>query len=163
MKVVLAIDDSPYSRSMIEKIAKRHWPPDTEFKILTVIEPVAFEEFGKGKWSDVIKEAVDRRKKVITCLCNEMRKMLQDKLPDVRVHFEIREGSPKHHIIDAATEWSADKIVIGAHGKGVCPRFILGSVSRSVASHAPCTVEIVRAHSATTPAHDLVKTASAQT
>lgn len=155
MKVLVAIDDSSYSRSMIEAVAHRHWPEDTEFKILSVIEPVSFEEFGKGRWADVIEEALKRRKKTISTLCTDARKMLLSKLPQANIHFEIREGSPKEQIIDAAAEWSADKIVVGAHGRGVCPRFILGSVSRSVASHAPCSVEIVRTSNTSIPVPEL--------
>lgn len=162
MKVLVAIDDSPYSLSMIEAVAKRHWPRDTEFKILSVIEPVSYEEFGKGRWADVIEEALKRRTKIVTAMCTEVRNKLLAEIPQANIHFDIRQGSAKEKIIDAAAEWSADKIVVGAHGRGVCPRFILGSVSRSVAAHAPCSVEIIRTDFIKAPTPELVASTSRQ-
>ena len=163
MKVIVAIDDSPYSHKVVEKVARRHWPRDTEFRVLTVVEPVTLEEYGKGKWGEVIAEVVDRRKHEALGLCDHARQKLQSHIPDCIVHYEVREGSPKAQIVDAAVEWSADKIIVGAHGKGVCPRFLLGSVSRAVAAHAPCSVEIVRAKALLEPAQDTCKAATEKT
>jgi nucleotide-binding universal stress UspA family protein len=53
------------------------------------------------------------------------------------------EGDPRQTIVDSAREWHADLIVMGSHGKKGFER-MLGSVSDSVARHAPCSVEIVR-------------------
>jgi len=47
-------------------------------------------------------------------------------------------------IIDEAKEWGADLILLGTHGRHGIKRFILGSVARIVATHAPCSVEVVR-------------------
>jgi hypothetical protein len=38
----------------------------------------------------------------------------------------------------------ADLIVVGSHGYRALERFLLGSVSQSVVSHAACSVEVVR-------------------
>jgi K+-sensing histidine kinase KdpD len=56
----------------------------------------------------------------------------------------LKEGDPKSRIIDLATEWHADLIVLGSHGRKSLNRFLMGSVSEAVARHAPCSVEIVR-------------------
>ncbi|MBI4532816.1 MAG: universal stress protein, partial [Candidatus Melainabacteria bacterium] len=148
---------------VVEKVARRHWPRDTEFRVLTVVEPVTLEEYGKGKWGEVIAEVVERRKHEALNLCDQARQKLTGHIPDSIVHYEVREGSPKAQIVDAAIDWSADKIVIGAHGKGVCPRFLLGSVSRAVAAHAPCSVEIIRAKSVVQPALGQDKAATEKT
>jgi nucleotide-binding universal stress UspA family protein len=55
----------------------------------------------------------------------------------------LRDGDPRRTIVDCAREWHADLIVIGSHGRKGLDR-VLGSVSDSVARHAPCSVEIVR-------------------
>ena len=47
-------------------------------------------------------------------------------------------------ILDVAEEWGADLIVVGSHGYRALKRFLLGSVSHSVVSHAKCSVEVVR-------------------
>lgn len=144
MKVIVAIDDSPYSEWVIDTITKRHWAANTEFRILNVVEPVHLEELGKGKWIDVVQQSLKRREDAARQHCEEAREKLKLQIPDSIVHFELRHGAPREEIIKAATEWSADKVVLGAHGRNICPRFILGSVSRAIATHAPCSVEIIR-------------------
>ncbi|SFH56934.1 universal stress protein [Planctomicrobium piriforme] len=47
-------------------------------------------------------------------------------------------------IVDAAAREQVELIVLGARGLGAVSRFLLGSVSDSVAKHAPCSVLVVR-------------------
>ncbi len=141
MRVVIAIDESPYSKDVVSAVAKRSWPADTEFKILTVLEPI---EDLDGDFEELICQTEEKRKKQCQKLCEKIRQRLEVQVPGSIIHFELRNGRPHCEIIDAATEWSADKILLGAHGKDACPHLLLGSVSRAVATHAPCTVEIVR-------------------
>jgi nucleotide-binding universal stress UspA family protein len=53
-------------------------------------------------------------------------------------------GEPRGVILDTAKDWRADLIVVGSHGKRGLDRFLLGSVSESVAIHATCSVQVVR-------------------
>jgi nucleotide-binding universal stress UspA family protein len=53
-------------------------------------------------------------------------------------------GSPRSAILDEAERWGADLIVLGSHGYRGWQRFLLGSVSQAVVSHAKCSVEVVR-------------------
>jgi nucleotide-binding universal stress UspA family protein len=53
-------------------------------------------------------------------------------------------GSPRQAILEEAERWGADLIVVGSHGYGVWDRLLLGSVSNAIATHAACSVEIVR-------------------
>ncbi|HEY2972019.1 MAG TPA: universal stress protein [Pyrinomonadaceae bacterium] len=63
---------------------------------------------------------------------------------ELAVEMAVRHGDPRSVIIDEATEWQADLIVIGSHGYTGIKRLLLGSVAQSVVSHAPCSVEVVR-------------------
>jgi nucleotide-binding universal stress UspA family protein len=53
-------------------------------------------------------------------------------------------GAPHRRIVEVADEWGADLIVVGSHGYRMWERVLLGSVSQSVATHAKCSVWIVR-------------------
>ena len=57
---------------------------------------------------------------------------------------EIKDGHAKDVILNEAEKWGADLIVLGSHGYSGFERFLLGSVSHAVATHAHCSVEIVR-------------------
>jgi nucleotide-binding universal stress UspA family protein len=143
MKAIVALDDSPMSAKLVESIISRQWPEHTEFKILTILEPFCLaeeiEEFSKS-----LTKIYEKRLEQATKHCQQVREKLESKLPGVKVHMDIRQGSAPAQIVDAAVEWSADKILMGAHSRDICPHNLLGSVSRRVSGHSPCSVEIVR-------------------
>ena len=144
MKVIIAVDESAYGKKIIETIAHRKWQPDTAFRIISVVEPVSWEEVENENWADLSKRMFEKRKKNATKLCLELKKLLEAQHPDCTVHVDVREGNPRKEIIEAAIDWMADKILIGAHGHDLCDRFVWGGVSRAVTVAAPCSVEVVR-------------------
>jgi nucleotide-binding universal stress UspA family protein len=62
----------------------------------------------------------------------------------LEITTKIISGSAREMILDEAERWDADLIVLGSHGYRGWRRFLLGSVSHAVATHAHCSVEIVR-------------------
>ena len=55
-----------------------------------------------------------------------------------------RDGDPGAEIVAVAKELDADLVVMGSRGQSGLASMVLGSVSRKVLSHAPCSVLIVR-------------------
>lgn len=144
MKVVLAIDDSPYSDHVIEAVCRRHWPADVQFKIVSVIEPLELHNGIEAEFVSEMSKITERRKHYFEQRCEAARERLMAGIGDAQVHFEVRKGNVRDEILEAATEWEADRILVGARGRSICPSRVLGSVSNAVASHAHCSVEIVR-------------------
>jgi len=60
----------------------------------------------------------------------------------------VREGDPRSVTGGEAKDWDADLIILGSHGYTGFKRWLLGSVTQAVASHAPCSVEKVRRNQA---------------
>lgn len=56
-----------------------------------------------------------------------------------------RHTEPAMAILQAASEWGADLIVIGSHGRDGLTRALLGSVAEGVMRQAPCPVLVVKA------------------
>jgi nucleotide-binding universal stress UspA family protein len=56
----------------------------------------------------------------------------------------VVEAETRAGILDVASEWHADLIILGSHGRKGLQRFMLGSVAESVARNAYCSVLIVR-------------------
>jgi nucleotide-binding universal stress UspA family protein len=149
MKVLVAIDDSPYSKIVVDAVCNRRWPTDTQFKLLSVLEPLPVStcecECGTFK---TLKEINKKRNEQLHATANEARHKIEKAVPTAGVHYEIEEGDPKVEIVKAAVEWEADRILVGAHGRTICPHFLPGSVSRSVVKNAHCTCEVIQDRSA---------------
>jgi nucleotide-binding universal stress UspA family protein len=66
--------------------------------------------------------------------------------PGMHPRLTTVEGSdpPRQGLIEAANEWPADLMVVGARGLGAVERLLLGSVSQWITSHSPAPVLVVR-------------------
>jgi len=143
MKVVVAVDDSIFSDQVVKAVCHRHWPKDTEFKVLTAVEPIDEQDFD-GSWADIMPSIEKKRYEHAQQVCAKARKHIEAGVPACVVHTDVRKALAKSAIISAAVEWEANRIMVGAHGRRSCPHNLIGSVSKAVAEHAPCSVEIVR-------------------
>ncbi len=147
MKILLAVDGSPSSEAAVDEVARRMWEADCEVRIISVVEtPIAFateftgapatyyeelEKFESAKARDTLERAVAK---------------LQATKAGGTLHIttEVLMGSPKRLIVEEAERFEADLIVVGSHGYRTWERMLLGSVSQAVATHAECSVLIVR-------------------
>ncbi|HEY6807629.1 MAG TPA: universal stress protein [Gemmatimonadales bacterium] len=55
----------------------------------------------------------------------------------------MRVGQPVETILREVTDWAADLIVVGSHGKNAVERSLLGSVSEGLLNHLPAALLIV--------------------
>ncbi|HSE25024.1 MAG TPA: universal stress protein [Pyrinomonadaceae bacterium] len=125
-RVLLATDGSPTSIAAVQALAERPWPTESEFKILSVEEPWLIKTSGLQP-----QQAVDSAEQVLASA-------------GLKASGEVRSGNPKELILKEAREWGADLIVVGSHGRRGFKRFLLGSVSETVAMNAHCSVVVVR-------------------
>jgi len=63
---------------------------------------------------------------------------------NIEIKTEVVVGHPADQIVRFAKEKNADMVVIGQKGKSKIENWLLGSVSKRVATYAPCTVTIVK-------------------
>jgi nucleotide-binding universal stress UspA family protein len=150
MKILLAVDGSDYSNVAVDAVAERPWPEESVVEIICAIDlpvvpipdtwimPDSYytqqERAAAEQAGAVVKEARHRLKAGRTAELETITKTIVGRAPDV--------------ILDEAEKWNADLIVLGSHGYRGLKRFLLGSVSQAVATHAPCSVEIVRQRAA---------------
>jgi nucleotide-binding universal stress UspA family protein len=150
MKILLAVDGSPCSDAAVDEISRRPWPDGSSIKVLTTFElpspptpetwalPINFfEEMDlalQKQARNVVERAIEKLKPRLS--------------KTISLDAKILPGAPQSVILDEAEEWGADLIVVGSHGYRAWQRFLLGSVSQSVVSHAKCSVEVVRCRTA---------------
>lgn len=146
MKILLAVDGSTFSDAAVEEVASRSWPEGSELRIVSAIEPPMFPT--SESWVPpehyivaLEKAAEEQARSIINRAAERVQSAQGNKLHIVR---EVATGHPKNVILALAEGWPADLIVVGSHGYHGLTRLWLGSISQAVASHAKCSVEIVR-------------------
>ena len=142
MRIVLGIDGSPHSQAAVDEVARRPWPADTIVRVVSVIQPYvppATEFVLAGATVDDIRQRqTSEAKQLVANAADAVKRS------GVSVQTAVREGDPRSAIVDEASEWGADLIVVGSHGRTGLQRWLLGSVAQSIVGHAPCSVEVVR-------------------
>ncbi len=151
MKILLAVDGSPTSDAAVAEVCRRPWPPETQVRLI-IADPPLNPNLLSGSAASVFDEVVARQRAEAHRCLNEAAATVRRDAPQLHVTPVLHEGSPKEVILDEADRWGADLIMLGSHGYGTLRRLFLGSVSHAVATHAPCSVEIVRQRA--TPAGD---------
>lgn len=146
MKILLAIDGSSFSDAAVSEVANRPWPSRSEIKIISVVEPPLLPTVETWVPPETYYETLERaaEEQARACVDRAAEVIAQKQGDHVQVATEILRGHPRHIIVDEAEEWGADLITVGSHGYRGLTKLWLGSVSQAVASHAKCSVEIVR-------------------
>ena len=149
MKILLAIDDSDFSRAAIDVTISQIRPDHVQVLVLHVVDwsnfmpspfPVAGQEpmYGAAQLESIIGRETQKAHSLVTSAAERLRSARFE------ASTSVREGDPKRVILDCAAERGADLIIVGSHGRKGIARFVLGSVSEAVARYARCSVEIVR-------------------
>ncbi|MBO0859699.1 MAG: universal stress protein [Chloracidobacterium sp.] len=149
MRILLAVDGSEFSDAAVEEIASRPWPPGSQILVTSVIH-LPFQA-GPEVWSlpesyyfKLEKAGRERAASVVNCAIARLRESDAERETTLKLTGETVVGRAAETIIGTAKKWDADLVALGSHSYRGFKRFLLGSVSYAVATHAPCSVEIVR-------------------
>lgn len=144
MRVLIATDGSDYAQEALRSVAQRPWPAGTEFRVISSPEfPVLVGEYpyySPDQMAELSKHSETHARDAVNNGVELLKK------GGIEAETEVTEPkeTPVQAILSAADTWGADLIVIGSHGHRGFDRFVMGSVSESVALHAHCSVEVVR-------------------
>ena len=139
MKILAALDQSNYATLVLKKAVEIAEKEGAELTALT-ISNAPFTNLYLGELSgefltkirNSLEESVQRIKE-------------QAKAAKTAVNVVVQEShSPADAIVEYAEKNGVDLIVIGNKGAGAVERFLIGSVSSKVVSHAPCSVMVVK-------------------
>ena len=146
MKILLAIDGSTCSDAAVEEVGRRPWPEGSAVKVLTSYElPLPPTPEGWVLPANYFEDLDIALRKQSQNIVNEAIDKLKSRLnKTISLDGALLPGPPRTVILDEAESWGADLIVVGSHGYRAWERFLLGSVSQAVVSHAKCSVEVVR-------------------
>lgn len=146
MKLLLAIDDSKFAEAAIQAVISQIRQDHTQVLVLHALDwsdfmPTPFPAvgaqpmFSAPQLESIIEGETQRAHDLVKPAAERLGSAGFD------ASTSVREGDPKMVILDCATEWGPDLIVMGSHGRKGVTRFALGSVSEAVSRHAHCSVE----------------------
>ena len=141
MKVILGVDDSPFSQHAIEHVTRFPWPPATEFHVVSASMPV-FMGPGEAAAPAAIASLIESQEKYHRGLAEKAAESLR--AGGLRATSASVVSDPRNALLDAVKRHGADLLVVGSHGRSGLTKFLLGSVAAHVVSHAPCSVLVVK-------------------
>lgn len=140
MKILLAVDGSPFSKKMLAYLVTHNgmFTADHDYTVFTAqsaVPPRARAAVGK---EIVDKYYSEESEKVLA----PVDKFLQRHGIAAKSVWKV--GPPGPAISKLATEGKFDLVVMGSHGHGVVANLVMGSVATQVLAHCKVPVLLVR-------------------
>jgi nucleotide-binding universal stress UspA family protein len=140
LRLLIGVDGSANSAAAVKALLQRQLPPETEVRVVTALwtlPPVATSQTVGPVTAWVLNENARVRTAVETVV-------EQFRAAGLKTEAILKDDTPQKLLLEEAEGWDADCIFVGAHGMNVLERFLIGSVSSTVAARAHCSVEVVR-------------------
>lgn len=146
MKIMIPVDDMPYTLASLYSVQQRSWPPGTKFVLCRVIENCADytqpANLNEAERSIALASDTEYHKEKSAKWLQVLAKSL--KLEGCEVDTELLMGEVPEQLSLLANRFEIDYIIIGSHDRTPSERAWLGSVASSVSEHVDCSLEIVR-------------------
>lgn len=134
MKILIGLDGSPKSLDAVRLVGRLIDPRNDEVDFY--FSPLEMERRLPAAQRTIVDAAVEAlRAEAATGLPRDIARPPQ---------LVTSAKSPAVGLLDAAADWQADLIVVGARGHGAIEGFLLGSVSRAIVHGATLPVLVAR-------------------
>lgn len=157
MKLLIAYDGSPCADAALDDLTHAGLPVKGQAMVISVAEvwlpppPPSSLEIVEMAVTAKGPIALERKYmagslavKAADALAAKAAARFQANFPEWTVKREAVWGSPNWEIFSKASQWNADLIVVGSHGRRALGRFFLGSISQWLLNEARCSVRVAR-------------------
>jgi len=137
-RIVLAVDladtsTTPKGLPQALELAKA-WGGDLRLVNVQPVVPATFMEYVPADFdAEQTKRAMEALESIVADI----------DLPPARKSAAARAGGIYHELLQEASDWDADLIVVGSH-RPVMSDYLLGSNAKTIVRHAQCSVLVVR-------------------
>lgn len=140
IRIIVGVDGSKGAEAAVKAVAERHWPSGSEAKVINSfpVIPAIGTEFAAATLEQWIAEEKAKVNEAVETAAGKL------KGAGLAVSTVMKEDDARQSLLSEAEAWEADCIFVGAKGLGAIERFMLGSVSSFIATHAQCSVEVIR-------------------
>lgn len=137
-RIILAVDLAeatvePKGLAQALELA-RAWDGDLRLVNVQPVVPATFMEYVPADFDAEQTKKATEALKAITAKID---------LPAERKSASARAGSIYHELLQEASDWKADLIVVASH-RPVMSDYLLGSNAKTIVRHAQCSVLVVR-------------------
>lgn len=153
MKILCAVDGSEFSLWALECVGKLFRHSMKELVLLHVVDPrilrgggVRRSQKDEPTTKDISKKLEAAGRKVLTDCAHRMEVVLSQAAtkPFAAIKTALVKGHAADSIISYAERSRPDLVVVGSRGMNDLPGYLLGSISRTVLTHGPCSVLTVK-------------------
>lgn len=143
-KVLVAIDSTGLSELVVNSLSAQMRPVETDVLVLEVVEPILYSappEMSPGYQPEMVarrKRLQDRAQDTLNLAVESFRNA-GFKVESRLVESEIEEG-----IVNTASEWGADLIVVTSHARKGVAKFFHRSVAEGIVHRANCSVLVLK-------------------
>jgi nucleotide-binding universal stress UspA family protein len=143
-KVLVAIDTMGMSELVLTSLSKQVVPDQTEVLVLEVVEPLLYSappEMSPGYQPEMRarrKERGDQAKRIVDSAVEVFRNA------GFKADARVMESEIKDGVLQAATEWGADLIVVTSHARKRVAKFFHRSVAQAIVHEALCSVLVLK-------------------
>ena len=143
MKTILApIDFSPASAAVITQATSLAQAVQGRLVLLSVVQPPIITS-DYGPLVENIAEIIAAAERSAAERLEKVRTQVSPSVAGIET--ELAGGAPVQAIVDAATRFQADFIVMGSHGHTALYDLVIGSTTHGVLKRAKCPVLIIPA------------------
>ena len=140
MKILAAVDGSPYTKRMLAYLtAHDEWLGTahsyTLIHAVPAVPPRAAAAMNKSDLQAYYDESAEKVFKPIRAFLSKRK---------VNAEYVAKVGPAAEHIVQAAQRGGHDLIMLGSHGHGTLQSLVMGSVSAKVLSHCDTPVLLIR-------------------
>ena len=152
IRILLGYDGSDYADAAIDDLRWAGLAQEINFLVVSVGYALTAPTMSSHDITDssatTLREAsaspVNSAYEEAHNLASEAGRRVQASFPGWDVHVDALVGNPSQGLIEQVERWSADLVVVGSQGRSALGRFLLGSVSRRIATEARCSVRVAR-------------------
>ena len=140
MKILLAVDGSPYTKRMLAFLAARDdfLGGNHEYTVITVtpkVPPHAASFFSGSDLQDYYRDETETVLAPVRAFLTQL---------GWKVHYRSEAGNPAELIASTADVGHFDLLVLGSHGQSAIGNLVLGSVATGVLARCTTPVLLIR-------------------
>lgn len=143
-KVLVAIDDTGLSDLVVESLSTKMKPEQTDVLVLQVVEPFLYTappQMAPGYQPETAARMKDRKELAQRSVDSAVETLRKS---GFQVTSQVVESAIKEGILNTASEWGADLIVVTSHARKGVAKFFHRSVAEGIVHRSPCSVLVVK-------------------